>query len=61
MEVGDPLVKKPNYGAWPYTLSGFTYNLQSLVFIDFFGAPRSGPVNNWLSFQDDEPYACVGQ
>jgi len=61
MEVGDPLEKKPNYGGYPYTLNGFTYNLQSLVFIDYFGAPRSGRVNNWLSFQNDEPTVCPGQ
>jgi hypothetical protein len=61
MENGDPLEGNANYGGFPYTLNGFTYNLQSLVFIDYFGAPRSGPVNSWLSFQNDEANVCPGQ
>ena len=31
LEVGDPLEGLANYGGFPYTLNGFTYNLQSLV------------------------------
>ncbi|MBV8977744.1 MAG: hypothetical protein JO261_12805 [Alphaproteobacteria bacterium] len=61
MEVGDPLENNPNYGGYPYLLNGFTYNLQSLVFIDYFGAPTSIPVNGWYSFQNDEPGRCPGQ
>ena len=61
MEVGDPLENNANYGAFPYTLNGFTYNLQSLVFIGYFGAPPSTSVNSWLSFQNDESSTCPGQ
>jgi len=61
MEVGDPLENNPNYGDFPYTLNGFTYNLQSLVFIGYFGAPPSTSVNSWLSFQNDEQNVCPGQ
>lgn len=61
MEVGDPLENNANYGAFPYTLNGFTYNLQSLVFIGYFGAPPSTAVNSWLSFQNDESSTCPGQ
>jgi len=61
MEVGDPLENNANYGAYPYLLNGFTYNLQSLVFIDYFGAPTSGPVNGWYSFQNDMAGRCPGQ
>jgi hypothetical protein len=61
MEDGDPLEGHSNYGGFPYTLGGFTYNLQSLVFIDYFGAPTSGPVHGWLSFQNDESHVCPGQ
>lgn len=61
MEVGDPLEGQANYGAYPYTLNGFTYNLQSLVFIGYFGAPRSTSVNSWLAFQNDESNVCPGQ
>jgi hypothetical protein len=61
MEDGDPLENNANYGAFPYTLNGSTYNLQSLVFIDYFGAPTTGPVHGWYSFQNDESGTCPGQ
>jgi len=61
LEVGDPLINEPNYGAYPYTLKGFTYNLQSLEFLGYFGAPRSRSVDSWLSFQNDESNVCPGQ
>ena len=61
MEDGDPLENNPNYGGFPYTYRNFTYNLQSLVFIDYFGAPTSTSVNSWLSFQNDEQSRCPGQ
>jgi hypothetical protein len=61
MEVGDPLEGLSNYGAFPYTLNSFTYNLQSLVFIGYFGAPQSTSVNSWLAFQNDESHVCPGQ
>jgi hypothetical protein len=61
MEVGDPLEGGPNYGAYPYTLGGVTYNLQSLVFIGYFGAPPSTSVHSWLAFQNDESSVCPGQ
>jgi len=61
MEVGDPLENNANFGAFPYSLGGFTYNLQSLVFIGYFGAPRATSVHSWLSFQHDEAHVCPGQ
>jgi hypothetical protein len=61
MEVGDPLENNPNYGGFPYTVKGRTYNLQSLVFLGYFGAPPSTSVNSWLSFQNDEQSVCPGQ
>jgi len=61
MENGDPIENNANYGGFPYTLNGFTYNLQSLVFIDYFGAPTTGPVNGWYSFQNDLTGTCPGQ
>ena len=51
LEVGDPLEGEANYGGYPYTLNGFTYNLQDLVTLPYFGAPTSTSVNGWLSFQ----------
>jgi hypothetical protein len=61
LEVGDPLENNANFGAYPYTLNGFKYNLQSLVFIGYFGAPRANSVHSWLGFQNDESQVCPGQ
>jgi len=51
LEVGDPEEGFTNYGGFPYTLNGFTYNLQDLTFLPYFGAPTSTSVNNSLTFQ----------
>ena len=51
LEVGDPEEGFANYGAVPYLLNGFTYNLQDLVMLPYFGAPTSTSVNGWYSFQ----------
>jgi hypothetical protein len=56
MENGDPLVLDDH----AYTVNGFTYHLQDLVFIPYFGAPRSFSVNRWLSFQNDQKSTCPG-
>ena len=61
MEVGDPLENNSNFGAFPYSLGGFTYNLQSLVFIDYFGDKRSTSLHSWFSFQNDKASFCPGQ
>jgi hypothetical protein len=62
LEVGDPLEhNQQTFGAFPYKLNNFTYHLQSLVWIGYFGAPRSDSANKWLSFQNDEPSVCPGQ
>jgi hypothetical protein len=57
LEVGDPLVLDDH----PYTVNGFTYHLQDLVFLGYFGAPTSTSVHKWLSFQNDEKHVCPGQ
>jgi hypothetical protein len=56
MENGDPLVLDDH----AYTVNGFTYHLQDLVFIPYFGAPRNFSVNRWLSFQNDQQTTCPG-
>ena len=61
MENGDPLEREPNYGGFPYTVKGFTYNLQSLVFLPYFGAPKSTSLHKWYSFQNDMRHVCPGQ
>jgi hypothetical protein len=61
LEVGDPLEGRTNYGAIGYTVHGFTYNLQDLVYIDYFGAPDSWPVGGLKSFNQLETNYCPGQ
>lgn len=61
MENGDPLENNANSGAYPYVVNGSTYNLQSLVFIGYFGAPPSTSLHSWLAFQNDEASVCPGQ
>jgi len=58
LEVGDPLENNPNYGGYPYTLHGFTYNLQDLVTLPYFGAPPSTSVNDWFTFQGESLSVC---
>jgi len=53
LEVGDPEEGDSNFGGFPYVLHGFTYNLQDLVFLTYFGAPFSTSLHGWLSFQDN--------
>jgi hypothetical protein len=58
LEVGDPLENNANYGAYPYSLGGFTYDLQDLVTLPYFGAPPSTSVNNWFTFQGETLSVC---
>jgi hypothetical protein len=61
LENGDPLEGRANYGGIPYTVNGFTYNLQDLVYINYFGAPDSLPVGGLKSFNQLEQSYCPGQ
>jgi hypothetical protein len=58
LENGDPLENNPNFGGFPYTLNGFTYNLQDLVTLPYFGAPPSTSVNNEFTFQGQSLTVC---
>ena len=53
LEVGDPEETFSNYGGFPYTLGGFTYNLQDLVFLEYFGAPTTTSIDGWMTFHDN--------
>jgi hypothetical protein len=54
MENGDPLETEPNYGLYSYTGSnGSTYDLQDLVFINYFGAPKTTSLKSWYTFRDE--------
>ena len=61
LEVGDPIEGFPNHGNFPYKVNGFTYNLQSLVFMTYFGAPKKTSANGWFSFQNDMKHVCPGE
>ncbi len=51
LETGDPEEGFTNYGGFPYTLNGFTYNLQDLTFLPYFGAPTTTSAGGSLTFQ----------
>jgi hypothetical protein len=59
LENGDPLENNSNFGAFPYTLSGFTYNLQDLVTLPYFGAPASTSVNGEFTFHGESLAVCA--
>lgn len=68
LEVGDPLETETGaheFGDWPYTVNGFTYHPQDLVFITWFGAPAATSLDTWngktqdvVTFQDDNLAVC---
>jgi hypothetical protein len=59
LEVGDPLENNANYGAYTYIGSnGFTYNLQDLTTLPYFGAPASTSVNGEFTFQGEKLSVC---
>jgi hypothetical protein len=58
LENGDPLENTANFGGFPFTLGGFTYNLQDLVTMPYFGAPPSTSVNNEFTFQGQHLTQC---
>jgi len=57
LEVGDPEEGFTNYGAFPYALSGFSYNLQDLVFLPYFGAPTTTSVNGLAQLPEQPVWA----
>lgn len=58
LENGDPLEGLANYGDYPYVVNGFTYHLQDLVDITYFGAPASTTVNGDTTFQAEKVSVC---
>jgi hypothetical protein len=59
LENGDPLENNSNFGAFPYVLHGFTYNLQDLVTLPYFGAPAKTSVLGWFTFQGEALGVCA--
>lgn len=58
LEVGDPIENNPNFGGYPYSVNGFTYNLQDLVTLPYFGAPPKTSVNSYFTFQGEPLTVC---
>ena len=58
LENGDPLEGNVNYGGFPYVLNGFTYNLQDLVTLPYFGAPQATSLNRFFTFQGERLTVC---
>jgi hypothetical protein len=59
LENGDPLENTANFGDFPFTGSnGFSYELQDLVTLPYFGAPTSTSVNNEFTFQSESLGVC---
>ena len=60
LENGDPLENNSNFGGIPYKgNNGFTYNLQDLVTLPYFGAPASTSVNGEFTFQGESLAVCA--
>jgi len=53
LEVGDPEEVYANYGDFPYTFNGFTYNLQDLTYLEYFGAPTTTSVSGEMTFHNN--------
>jgi len=53
LEVGDPEEGFANFGDFPYSMGGFTYNIQDLVFLEYFGAPATTSFKGDLTFHDN--------
>ncbi len=58
LENGDPLENTANYGDYAYSLGGFTYHLQDLAFLPYFGAPASTSANGWYSLHHAALSVC---
>lgn len=51
LEVGDPLEGNADYGDTIYTIGGYPYHIQDLVFLKYFGQTPATSVNDWWTFQ----------
>ena len=66
LEVGDPLEINPvhRYGVFPVKSNGYRFHPQSLVYLPYFGAPKTTSVGNNYSFKGfhyDGVKVCNGQ
>ena len=59
LEVGDPEEVDANYGDFPYTFNGFTYHLQDLVYLEYFGAVNTTSVGGEMTFHNNPFHLTV--
>jgi hypothetical protein len=58
LEVADPLEDDANYGTYPYARDDFTYHLQDIAFITYFGAPATTSLASRTTFQGTSLGIC---
>ncbi|MFN7997475.1 MAG: hypothetical protein U0Q18_27910 [Bryobacteraceae bacterium] len=58
LENGDPLENNPNYGGFSYPVNGFSYTLQDLVTMPYFGAPASTSAGGIFTFHGQTLSVC---
>jgi hypothetical protein len=59
LEVADPLEGEANYGTYPYVRDDFTYHLQDITFITYFGAPATTSLASRTTFQGTSLGVCA--
>ncbi len=59
LEVGDPEEVFSNYGDFEYTFNGFTYSLQDLTYLEYFGAPKTTSVGGEMTFHNNPFHLTV--
>ncbi|MFN7997476.1 MAG: hypothetical protein U0Q18_27915 [Bryobacteraceae bacterium] len=58
LENGDPLENNPNFGGFSYPVNGFSYTLQDLVTLPYFGAPSSTSAGGIFTFHGQTLSVC---
>jgi hypothetical protein len=58
LEVGDPIEGLPDFGAYAYSLNAFTYHLQDLALLPYFGAATGTTFQNRYTFQGENLTTC---
>lgn len=58
LEVGDPLVDNGVPSDYQYTVNGFTYHLQDLVWLPYFGETPATSAGGQFSFQGESLTVC---
>jgi hypothetical protein len=58
LEVGDPLENDPGFGDHAYVLHGYTYHLQDLAMMPYFGAWKGTSLHGWYSFDNSKLGVC---